>query len=519
MNKSGEKQDLTKFNNVKNGSNPFYFHLCTAGKSSKGSILAFTLIVMTIILIIALGIAKTTVTQMRNAGATGKSTMAFQIADSGTEIVLKSIKKDNKKTPADFGVSCTVEGGKAGITASTSSGPYRVIFKNSDGNEITSCSSYEPIEKIKSVGTYGNTSRAVEAEVCNVDAWTSAGSVGNRAANSALGTFNNQVYIGTGDYLNFKNAAVYVYNGGTSWGKIIQFTDQYEVTTLYDGTADPGNFLWVGTFGTTTIGNGGLYQYRATYNSGVPEKVFDFNFPFGSGNSGFNRAVYDVEFFKNRFYIATGSEGTISGKVFRSSDNTGDKNQWESVPVLAPPNTYRINNLYISNDGEKLYATAVINNGTDVMIYVSSDGTNWSNFASFSFTSTPDYRIIEGIIEYKGKIYVTLNKNKRIGWSTGMEGAIYVFDGSSWSNLQDDYPSLPNIYYGDLVVFDNGSGKKLYIGGYSEDIRIFDGNNITITLVILGGTTDRLAINKGEDKIYTDGTATGGYSHYNPPCR
>lgn len=352
--------------------------------------------------------------------------------------------------------------------------------------------------------------------------WASAGIVdtGTDFYTTALGTFGNKVYAGTGEGSYYKNARVYVYNGDGTWTKIAQFDDQKAVTALYDGTDDPGGFLWIGTNGRcyyTGISidycdgnqfniktNGGLYRYRADYNGGAPEKVFDFNFPFGFGTLGIYHEVYDVEFFNNRFYIATG--GTSGARIYRSSDNTGDRDKWNSTPVLNPANTYQFNNLYISSDG-KLYATTGMNNGTKAKLYVTSDGSSWSEVVGFSTVS--NYQYITGIMEYNGKMYVSVRQ--KLNYSPG--GTIYVFDGANWSDLRTAYPTLPDIGYGDLVVFDNGTGEKLYIGD-GNDIRTFDGSNIAIDET-LGDLTYYVIVNEDENKIYTGGTNV----YYNPPCR
>ena len=70
------------------------------GKKVDGSVLVFTLIILIITLVVALGVAQVTVTERRSSGATGQSTKAFQIADSGTEIALKEILKNNKTKPS-----------------------------------------------------------------------------------------------------------------------------------------------------------------------------------------------------------------------------------------------------------------------------------------------------------------------------------------------------------------------------------------------------------------------------------
>ncbi|MFA4817992.1 MAG: hypothetical protein WC608_04710 [Parcubacteria group bacterium] len=132
-------------------------------KLSRGSILAFSLIIMGIVLAAALGIAAVSVTEQKNAGTTTKSTQSFQVANSGSEIVLKDVKNNPSKTLNDYGAcasgSGTVSVGDAGITGGTTS----VTFYTDDIGTTLPCG--DPISnavKIKSVGTYAGTTRAIE---------------------------------------------------------------------------------------------------------------------------------------------------------------------------------------------------------------------------------------------------------------------------------------------------------------------------------------------------------------------
>lgn len=137
-------------------------------KLSHGSILVFTLLIMFILLISALGIASVTVIERKTSGTTGKSIQSFQVADSGAEIVLQKIYKDNLRTVDDLvkigGLICS---GNGIISGSIATGKdFKITFEDDSGSDITSCTdSATEISRIKSVGSYAQTSRAIEVAV------------------------------------------------------------------------------------------------------------------------------------------------------------------------------------------------------------------------------------------------------------------------------------------------------------------------------------------------------------------
>lgn len=153
-------------------------------KLSRGSILVFTLLIMFILLISALGIASVTVIERKTSGTTGKSIQSFQVADSGAEIVLQKIYKDNLRTVGELaGVlgNCNDNDETlAVISGSIATGKdFKITFEDNSGNDITSCTdSATQISRIKSVGSYAQTSRAIEVAVAQTGSceWFDAGS-------------------------------------------------------------------------------------------------------------------------------------------------------------------------------------------------------------------------------------------------------------------------------------------------------------------------------------------------------
>ena len=135
-------------------------------KNNHGSALVFSLIVLFIGVVAAVGIASTTAISRKMSGTTGKSVSSFQVADSGAEIVLKAIKDaDSNAKLSDLG-GCS----DGVITGTVSTGKtYSVNFHKSgdlDNTFVSDCNvKLTDLDKIKSTGTYGETSRAIEAAV------------------------------------------------------------------------------------------------------------------------------------------------------------------------------------------------------------------------------------------------------------------------------------------------------------------------------------------------------------------
>ena len=101
-------------------------------KKHKGSILAFSLIIMGIVLVAALGIAAVSVTEQKNAGTTAKSTQSFQVANSGSELLLQKVKGQSGQLSLISGLGCSGNS----VTGSVSSGSYAISFYKQDGTTV-----------------------------------------------------------------------------------------------------------------------------------------------------------------------------------------------------------------------------------------------------------------------------------------------------------------------------------------------------------------------------------------------
>ena len=135
----------------------------------KGSVLVFSLIVLSFLLIASLSIATVTVSETKSSVTLERSTVAFQIADSGAEILLEKIYSNTcNGQRLDCLGTCAVRNNKAGIEGTINNGTYRVEFFQIGGTPLNSCSTTTwrvDTESIQSEGIYGNTTRAVKVDV------------------------------------------------------------------------------------------------------------------------------------------------------------------------------------------------------------------------------------------------------------------------------------------------------------------------------------------------------------------
>lgn len=139
------------------------------GIQQKGSALVFSLIVLSFLLIASLSLAALSVSETRSAISLDRSVVAFQIADSGIEVVLEKIYKGTcNGQNLDCLGACNLQNSKAGITGTVNSGAYRVEFYDQNGSALSSCNTSTwraDTESIQSEGTYKNTTRAVKVDV------------------------------------------------------------------------------------------------------------------------------------------------------------------------------------------------------------------------------------------------------------------------------------------------------------------------------------------------------------------
>ncbi|MFC1645008.1 pilus assembly PilX N-terminal domain-containing protein [Patescibacteria group bacterium] len=141
----------------------------------QGSVLVYTLFIMFLALIMAVGIIISSVSETSSTLATKNSTAAFQVADSGMEFVNQAIK-ENAGAVASVGDLCDLS---SFVDACDSSGDDAVcesavsdmdfiveFFDGETDSDIMECGDdVSDILRVKSTGTYKETSRAVEVKL------------------------------------------------------------------------------------------------------------------------------------------------------------------------------------------------------------------------------------------------------------------------------------------------------------------------------------------------------------------
>lgn len=141
----------------------------------NGSALVFSLVVMSLILVAALGAASVSVIEQKNASVTGKSTQAFQVADSAVEIVMKSAITDPLNTDLnEIATGWTCDGGM--VSGTISGNPVKLKFLKL-GDDGTGTGNLKPVEvkdcattlsdvlEVQSIGSYAGTTRSVGTAV------------------------------------------------------------------------------------------------------------------------------------------------------------------------------------------------------------------------------------------------------------------------------------------------------------------------------------------------------------------
>jgi Tfp pilus assembly protein PilX len=141
-------------------------------KPKQGSVLVFSLIVLSILLSAAVAVATVSVANRRSTFSTAKSSQSFQVADSGAELVLQQIYKTVPTHASISALAAALGGGAAcsggAITKNgVAGGDIKVSFYDKDNNLIscTDTAWRSKVVAIKSEGTTAGTTRLVETAV------------------------------------------------------------------------------------------------------------------------------------------------------------------------------------------------------------------------------------------------------------------------------------------------------------------------------------------------------------------
>lgn len=219
----------------------------------KGSVLAYSLIILAMLFAIAGSMSSVSVMEKKSSGSAQYSAQAYQIADSGVQIGINKInaildEEENTLEKAFVDsvttlTQCAVIGGKAIVGLAMPDNPemtYELSFLTSTGTYITSCSSsVRNVKEIKSTGAYKNTVRAVTVGVRGIDedtkllihadgangatSFTDASNIGRTVSgfgnvnvstsNPKIGT-GSALFDGSGDYLSVGNSSDWNFGTG-----------------------------------------------------------------------------------------------------------------------------------------------------------------------------------------------------------------------------------------------------------------------------------------------------------------
>ncbi|MEI9966729.1 MAG: hypothetical protein WDN67_03795 [Candidatus Moraniibacteriota bacterium] len=156
----------------------------------RASILVFTLIILSFLLVSSLSVATVALTQTRTTNALNRSSLAFQAADAGIEAMFRKLYGPTGAQGVCSGVSprfscmtasdgtspsfsCTSTGRiRRNVATTQPTGTYEITLYD-DSGDVMECNEINPnsttwrrdLERITSEGTFGGTTRAVQAEI------------------------------------------------------------------------------------------------------------------------------------------------------------------------------------------------------------------------------------------------------------------------------------------------------------------------------------------------------------------
>lgn len=144
-------------------------------RSAKGSVLVFSLLILSILLVTSLTIFSSAILDQKASLSTGSSTRSFQVADSGVEEVLFQIYRAHHPTLNDLaaalGSACTVSGTTPQVKFPSAGGDVTVSFYEDTNQAFPysgGCAGTDwrtKVVGIKSEGSSGTTARAIGAKI------------------------------------------------------------------------------------------------------------------------------------------------------------------------------------------------------------------------------------------------------------------------------------------------------------------------------------------------------------------
>ena len=132
-------------------------------KSSKASALIISLLILSIMLLVGLSVSITTVKEQKSAMESEKSSIAYQIAESGVEFTMQRLLDNSglqiRNIPG-FG-ECL----NGGFTRNEGGGQNVIEFLEDDGDDVSCSRPASEVQVIKSSGSFRNVTRAIHAPV------------------------------------------------------------------------------------------------------------------------------------------------------------------------------------------------------------------------------------------------------------------------------------------------------------------------------------------------------------------
>jgi Tfp pilus assembly protein PilX len=232
-------------------------------KINQGSVLVFSLIILSIILSAAITVATVSVTNQRSATATGKSVQSFQVADSGIELALQKIYKgtytsSDSLATAMTGMTCSgttltksdVAGGNVSLT----------LFDNSNNPINCSDTSWrDKVVKVKSEGSAFGTTRVVETAVAACGGF---GDYSNKSVNTDYTAATDGFVIAWAD-ANTSNREQYL--EGLVSGSVVIYAGTHD--NIAENSDGPQSF-------TMPVKRGAVWRVNLTNGSSSMVKIY-----------------------------------------------------------------------------------------------------------------------------------------------------------------------------------------------------------------------------------------------------
>ncbi len=175
-------------------------------KNKKGSILAFSLIILSMMLTIAVGIASVEVIQKKNASSTQFSVQAYQVADGGTQWAIEAINRANlvnakikiQEVPEFITYGPCVELGSSDPGSNINNidnvlgqgSSFEISFWKTETERASCADATSVVGVVKATGKFHNTARAVSVNVGTPCESASIVGYGNDATTTYLTVFS-----------------------------------------------------------------------------------------------------------------------------------------------------------------------------------------------------------------------------------------------------------------------------------------------------------------------------------------